>query len=73
MSCIKPRIASIKIVDRFQQADTRKEVLVWEKQSGGPVATALVTLSRLGFPGRSYGATGDDREGAAISQPRIER
>jgi len=58
----------LAIVDRFPQADTKKEVLVWEEQGGGPVATALVALSRLGVPCRFYGVIGDDREGEAIQQ-----
>jgi len=62
----------LAIVDRFPQADTKKEVLVWEEQGGGPVATALVALSRLGVPSRFYGVIGDDREGAAIRQSLID-
>ncbi len=57
--------------DRFPQADTKKEVLVWEEQGGGPVATALAALSRLGITCRFYGVVGDDREGAAIRQSLI--
>ena len=56
----------LAVVDRYPQSDTKKEVLVWEEQGGGPVATALSALSRLGVPCRFYGVTGDDREGAAI-------
>ncbi len=62
----------LAVVDRFPQADAKKEVLVWKEQGGGPVATALVTLSRLGIPGRFYGVIGDDREGAAIRQSLID-
>jgi len=62
----------LAVVDHFPQADTKKEVLVWEEQGGGPVATALAALSRLGVSGRFYGVTGDDREGAAIRQSLIE-
>jgi sulfofructose kinase len=58
----------LAIVDRFPQADTKKEVLVRDEQGGGPVATALTALSRLGIPCRFYGVRGDDREGAAIDQ-----
>jgi len=56
------------MVDTFPQADTKKEVLLWEEQGGGPVATALTTLSRLGVSCRFYGVIGDDREGTAIRQ-----
>lgn len=62
----------LAVVDRFPQADTKKEVLVWEEQGGGPVATALTALSRLGVPCRFHGVIGDDREGAAIQQSLID-
>ncbi|HUJ18715.1 MAG TPA: sugar kinase [Nitrospirota bacterium] len=62
----------LAVVDRFPQADTKKEVLAWEEQGGGPVATALAALSRLGVFCRFFGVIGDDREGAAIRQSLIE-
>ncbi len=62
----------LAVVDRFPQADTKKEVLAWEEQGGGPVATALAALSRLGVPCRCHGVIGDDREGAAIRQSLID-
>ncbi len=62
----------LAIVDRFPQPDTKKEVHVWDEQGGGPVATALVTLSRLKVACRFYGVIGDDREGAAIRQSLID-
>ncbi len=62
----------LAVVDQFPQADTKKEVLLWEEQGGGPVATALATLSRLGVLCRFHGVTGDDREGAAIRQSLID-
>jgi len=62
----------LAIVDRFPEADTKKEALLWEEQGGGPVATALVALTRLGIDCRFHGVTGDDREGAAIEQSLID-
>src|SRR5262245_31906902 len=62
----------LAVVDRFPEADTKKEANVWEEQGGGPVATALAALSRLGVSCRFYGVIGDDREGAAIRQSLIE-
>jgi sulfofructose kinase len=62
----------LAVVDSFPDADTKKEVLVWEEQGGGPVATALAALSRLGVPCQFYGVIGDDREGAAIRRSLIE-
>ncbi len=58
----------LAVIDSFPQPDTKKEVLLWEEQGGGPVATALATLSRFGVACRFHGVIGDDREGAAIRQ-----
>jgi sulfofructose kinase len=62
----------LAVVDSFPQTDTKKEVLVWEEQGGGPVATACAALSRLGITCRFSGVTGDDREGAAIRQSLLD-
>jgi len=35
------------VIDSYPEPDTKKEVLSWDEQGGGPVATALVALSRL--------------------------
>ena len=56
------------LVDVYPQVDTKKEVLEWHEQGGGPVATALVALSRLGVSCRFYGMTGDDEAGGKIRQ-----
>ena len=53
-------------VNRYPQSDTKNEVLTWHEQGGGPVATALVALSRLGVRCRFYGVTGDDDAGSKI-------
>ena len=58
----------LAVVDSFPATDTKKEVLRWEEQGGGPVATALVTLSRLGLPCRFHGVVGDDDAGGKIHQ-----
>ena len=58
----------LAVVDSFPDVDTKKEVLLLEDQGGGPVATALVTLSRLGLRCRFHGITGDDGEGEKIRQ-----
>ncbi|MEW6053629.1 MAG: sugar kinase [Nitrospirota bacterium] len=50
----------LAIVDSYPRPDTKKEVIEWHEQSGGPVATALVALSRLGMQCRFFGITGDD-------------
>jgi len=58
----------LSLVDVYPQVDTKKEVLEWHEQGGGPVATALVALSRLGVSCRFYGMTGDDEAGGKIRQ-----
>jgi sulfofructose kinase len=56
----------LAFVDAYPHANTKKEVLDWCEQGGGPVATALVTLARLGVASRFYGVTGDDDAGEKI-------
>lgn len=62
----------LAIVDSYPEVDTKKEVLQWEEQGGGPVATAMVTLSRLGVKCRFYGIVGDDYAGEKIRQSLID-
>jgi ribokinase len=54
------------IVDSFPVPDTKKEVMEYETAGGGPVATALVSLSRLGVNCSFHGVVGDDEEGEKI-------
>jgi len=54
------------LVDSYPENDTKKEVLEWQEQGGGPVATALVALSRLGIKCSFYGVVGDDEAGEKI-------
>ncbi len=56
----------LALVDEYPAADSKKEVLQWHEQGGGPVATALVALSRLGVGCRFHGVVGDDDAGAKI-------
>ncbi len=58
----------LAVVDGYPLVDTKKEVLEWHEQCGGPVATALVTLSRLGIPCKFYGVIGDDYAGEQITR-----
>jgi sulfofructose kinase len=62
----------LAVVDVYPAADTKKEVLQWNEQGGGPVATALVALSRLGIKCRFYGVVGDDDAGQKIRQSLID-
>lgn len=61
----------LAVVDAHPAVDSKKEVLCWEEQGGGPVATALVTLSRLGIPSRFHGVVGDDELGARIVESLV--
>jgi len=54
------------IVDSFPVPDTKKEVMEYETAGGGPVATALVSLSRLGVNCSFHGVVGDDDAGEKI-------
>jgi ribokinase len=58
----------LAVVDSFPEVDTKQEVREWHEQGGGPVATALVTLARLGIPCEFFGVTGDDPEGKCIRE-----
>jgi ribokinase len=53
-------------VDRYPELDQKVELSSLLIQGGGPVATALVTLARLGVPVAMAGATGDDEFGRQI-------
>jgi sulfofructose kinase len=56
----------LSLVDSYPEVDTKKEVFEWQEQGGGPVATALVALSRLGIKCRFCGVVGDDEAGEKI-------
>ncbi len=62
----------LAVVDAYPGANTKKEVLEWCEQGGGPVATAVVTLARLGIAARFYGVTGDDDPGEKIRKFLVE-
>ena len=59
------------IVDSYPKNDTKNEVTEWTVSGGGPVATALVSLSRLGVECDFYGITGDDENGSSIMESLI--
>lgn len=58
----------LSLVDVYPPVNTKQEVLQWQEQGGGPVATALVALARLGIFCSFCGITGDDEEGKKIRQ-----
>lgn len=56
------------LIDTFPSPDTKKEIMEYVTAGGGPVATALVSLSRLGIECDFYGITGDDEAGDRIRE-----
>jgi ribokinase len=62
----------LAVVDRYPSPDTKLEALTWEEQGGGPVATALVTLRRLGAGASLYGVVGDDGAGESIRRSLLD-
>lgn len=56
----------LALVDSYPKVDTKEEALDWQEQGGGPVATALVALSRLGVRCRFLGLVGADEAGQRI-------
>ena len=56
----------ITIVDGYPAEDTKEEAEGFVVAGGGPAATALVGLSRLGVKAYFMGVVGDDDAGAAI-------
>jgi sulfofructose kinase len=52
--------------ETYPPADAKCEFRTMEVQGGGPVATALVALSRWGVPSAFAGVIGDDEFGARI-------
>jgi len=58
----------ITLVSGFPVEDTKKEVSDLVVQGGGPVATALVTLSRLKVKTSFMGRVSDDRAGVEIGK-----
>lgn len=62
----------LAVVDSFPAIDTKAEVSNWQEQGGGPVATALVTLARLGVPCDFHGVVGDDPESEKIRKSLLD-
>jgi ribokinase len=58
-------------MDSYPPPDTKKEVIEWTISGGGPVATALVSLARLGMKCSFYGVIGDDEAGRKISESLV--
>lgn len=62
----------LALIDIYPPSDTKKEILELHEQGGGPVATALVALSRWGVKCRFHGVVGDDDAGKKIQLSLIE-
>ena len=58
----------ICLVSRYPDADVKCEVPEFSVLGGGPVATALVALQRLGLKTSFLGKIGTDTAGAAIAE-----
>ncbi len=73
-SCSQPKVIGvgaavvdyIGVVDRYPDPDTQIEMQSFSKQTGGNVATALVTLARLGVDTGFLGKFGDDELGRQV-------
>ncbi|MBF0487492.1 MAG: sugar kinase [Nitrospirae bacterium] len=61
----------LTFVDMFPVEDKKCEVSPWVIEGGGPVATALVVLNRLGVKTRFIGIVGDDEVGVKIKNGLI--
>jgi sulfofructose kinase len=62
----------LALINGYPEVDTKKEVLEWHEQGGGPVATALVALSRLGIQCKFYGILGGDDAGEKIRKSLVD-
>ena len=60
------------IVEQYPEPDTKREVLDWRTDFGGPVATALVALARWGRRCAFAGVVGDDEAGGLIARNLAE-
>ena len=58
----------LALTNNFPSEDTKPEALCLKDEGGGPVATALVALSRLGVSTSFFGVTGDDEAGIKIKK-----
>ncbi len=58
----------LALSSRYAKEDQKEEILEWSVQGGGPVATALVTLSRLRIATRFAGIVADDDAGRKIKK-----
>ena len=56
------------IVPKYPKLDEKTETVEFSYQGGGPIATALVTMSRLGFTTSFIGKIGNDADGKFIFQ-----
>ena len=63
---------NLALMDNYPAVDTKKEILQLQEQGGGPVATALVALSRWGVKCRFHGIVGDDDAGKKILRSLVE-
>ena len=58
----------LALVETYPEVDEKEEIRLMKEQGGGPVATALVTLTRFGIHCRFHGIVGDDGYEAQIRE-----
>jgi ribokinase len=58
----------LALASKYAKEDRKEEILDWSVQGGGPVATALVTLARLGVDTRFSGIVAGDDAGRLIRE-----
>jgi len=56
----------VGVVDHYPEPDTQIELQTFSKQTGGNVATAMVTLARLGAKASFLGKFGEDELGKTV-------
>jgi len=61
--CVVDHLA---LVEEHPPSDEKREVLAWQRAGGGPVATALVALSRWKRACAIAGVVGDDADGETL-------
>jgi ribokinase len=62
----------ISVMDEFPMENTKLEITPYKIFGGGPVATALVTLSRFGVKTKFMGVISDDDAGLMIKEGLIK-
>jgi len=57
---------NLALVESYPALDHKAEISNWEEQAGGPAATAMATVAKLGVSAGLAGIIGDDEAGGKI-------